>query len=79
LPGYLRAKLYYRSKGNDTFDAEHWTAPIFAKERQLLKKRTDIFPGTLHDRYMNMEHMKNNYRFSRMFSLKYWFEHEGKY
>lgn len=77
LPGYMKAKVYYRKKGNDTFDAERWTDLIFSKETGLIRKKTDIFPGTLYDRYTNRENLHDNYRFSRMFSLKYWFEHDG--
>jgi asparagine synthetase B (glutamine-hydrolysing) len=77
LPGYIRMKRYYRKKGNDTFAAERWTDLVFSKERELMKKKTQFFPGTLFEKYADKVNITDNYCFSRMFSLKYWFEHAG--
>jgi len=74
MPGYLRTQLYNRKIGNDTFNSERWTDIIFSKKIELMKKETDIFPGTLFDKYESKENLKENYYFSRVFSLKYWFE-----
>lgn len=74
LPGYLRTQRYNKRVGNDTFNSERWTDLVFSKNLELIKKETDIFPGTLIDKYENGENLRENYYFSRTFSLKYWFE-----
>ena len=74
LPGYLRTQRYNKKIGNDTFNSKQWTDLIFSKNKELMKKETDIFPGTLIEKYENKENLKENYYFSRVFSLKYWFE-----
>jgi hypothetical protein len=66
--------MYYRKRGNDTFDAERWTDFVFSKNSELMSKETDIFPGKLVEKYANGENIVDNYYFSRVFSLKYWFE-----
>jgi hypothetical protein len=74
LPGYLKTKMYYRKKGNDTFDAERWTDIVFSKNTALMSKETDMFPGKMARKYANGENLIDNYYFSRVFSLKYWLE-----
>ena len=74
LPGYLRTQRYNKKIGNDTFNSERWTDIIFSKNKELMKKETDIFPGTLFHKYKDNENIRENYYFSRVFSLKYWFE-----
>jgi len=74
LPGYLKTKKYYKKVKNDTFNAERWTDFIFSKSAELMKKETPIFPGTLIEKYENGQNITENYYFSRIFSLKYWFE-----
>lgn len=74
LPGYLKTQLHKRKISNDTFDPKRWTDFIFRKNRGLMKKETSVFPGTLISKHENNENIRDNYRFSRMFSLKYWFE-----
>jgi hypothetical protein len=78
LPGYIRTRRYYKSVGNDTFNAERWTDLIFSQNLGLMKKETDIFADSLFEKYRNGANLIDNYYFSRIFSLKYWFEHEGK-
>jgi hypothetical protein len=74
MPGYIRTQLYNRRIGNDAFDSERWTDMIFFKKIELMKKETDMFPGTLFEKYKNKENLRENYYFSRVFSLKYWLE-----
>ena len=74
LPGYLRTKQYYKKVKNDTFDSERWTDFVFSKNKKLMKKKTDIFPETLIEKYENGQNVTENYYFSRIFSLKYWLE-----
>lgn len=77
LPGYIRTRRYYKRVGNDTFDAERWTDLIFSQNLELMKKETDIFADSLFEKYRNKANLTDNYYFSRIFSLKYWFEHES--
>jgi len=74
LPGYVRARRYYKKIGNDTFDAERWTDIVFQKNVELMKKETDIFPDVMFSKYTDNENVRDNYYFSRIFSLKYWIE-----
>lgn len=74
MPGYIRTQLYNRKIGNDTFNSERWTDILFSKKIELMKKETEIFPGTLLEKYEDKENLKENYYFSRVFSLKYWLE-----
>lgn len=73
-PGYLRAQLYKKRVGNDTFDSKRWTDLIFSSNKELMVKETDLFPGRLYSNYNKGENLIDNYYFSRIFSLKYWFE-----
>lgn len=74
-PKYMRMQKRYRKTGkDDAFDSERWSDIIFSKQRELMKCETDIFTGKLFDRYCRGENYTDNYRFSRLFSLKYWFE-----
>lgn len=74
LPGYVRTKLYKRRISDDAFNSERWTDLVFSKNIELMKKETDIFSSTLITKYENNESVQDNYRFSRIFSLKFWFE-----
>jgi len=74
LPSYVRAKCKTRYATNDTFDSERWTEIIFSQHHDLMKKETDVFTGSMYEKYCKGDNLRNNYRFSRMFSLKYWFE-----
>jgi len=74
-PGYIKSRYYYKKVGNDTFSAEHWTDLVFAQHHDLMRKETDLFLGTLYDKYKSGANMRENYYFSRMFSLQLWFEH----
>lgn len=77
LPGYIRTRRYYKRVGNDTFNAERWTDLVFSKNLELMDKETDIFTNSLSEKYRNKENLTDNYYFSRVFSLKHWFENEG--
>ena len=74
LPGYIRAKYKTRYVKNDTFDSEKWTDIIFSQHHNLMKKETDLFSGSMYTKYRQRDNISDNYYFSRMFSLKYWFE-----
>jgi Glutamine amidotransferase domain len=74
IPGYIKAMNSIRKTGNNTYDAERVTNLLFLKKQKLMRESTEIFPGTMMEKYNNKENIKDNYRFSRVFSLKYWFQ-----
>jgi asparagine synthetase B (glutamine-hydrolysing) len=74
IPRYLKTQWHNKRTGDDTFNSEKWTDIVFSKNRKLMETETDIFPGSLCTKYDSKVNVRENYYFSRMFSLKYWLE-----
>lgn len=74
IPRYLTTQWHNKRVGDDTFNSEKWTDIVFSKNRELMETQTDIFPGSLLAKYYDKVNIRENYYFSRIFSLKYWLE-----
>jgi len=72
LPLYLKQRAINKMKGNDTFKSQIWAKNIIEKYIYKIGNADDIFTDKLINDFKQGLHLKNDFRFFSMFSLRLW-------